>query len=174
MGNDVLYLDTEHTPLPAAMRESYLSDVQAWVLDGCRRAIRAGVATGRIAPGVMSLCDALFGWPGPACKLDRWHSIGPHAALRRSANLSADAIAILLYAAAPELWSSMTFVYSAISMTGRGVPDRQVLGALLGDPSAVASELKPSAPLVESGLIVAPAWGVVTVDREVIRRLSGS
>lgn len=173
MGN-VLILDTEHTPLPAAMRESYLGDLQAWVLDGCRRALRAGVASGRISRGVMSLCDALFGWTGPACKLERWHSIGPHAALRRSADLSATAIDILLYAAAPELWSSISFVYGAISVSGRGEPDRQVLGALLGDPAAVACELAPGAQLIKCGLVTAPAWGTVTVDRAVVRRLIGA
>ena len=174
MGDHVLYLDTEQTPLPAAMRETYLADLLAWVLDGCRRAIRAGVATRRIRRAASSLCDALFGWTGPACKLDRWHSIGPHAALRRSANLSPDAIAILLYAAAPELWSNLALVYSAISATSRGVPDRQVLGALLGDPTAVARELAPTAPLVQTGLVSVGDTGEVSVDRDLLRRLTGS
>jgi hypothetical protein len=174
MSTNVLYLDTEHTPLPAAMRETYLEDLQAWVLDGCRRAIRAGVATRRIPRAATSLCDALFGWVGPACKLDRWHSIGPHAAVRRSAGLSTDAIAILLYAAAPELWGSITFVYSAISVSGRGVPDRQVLGALLGDPAAVARELAPTAPLRQSGLVTVPSSGEVSIDRGLLRRIAGT
>ncbi|HTL37774.1 MAG TPA: hypothetical protein VL326_31800 [Kofleriaceae bacterium] len=174
MGSHVLYLDTETTPLPAAMRETYLADLQAWVLDGCRRAIRAGVATRRIARAATSLCDALFGWTGPACKLDRWHSIGPHAIVRRTANLSPEAIAIVLYAAAPELWGNMALVYRAISASGRGVADRQVLGALLGDPATVARELAPTAALIQSGLVTVGVSGEVSVDRVLLCRLAGA
>jgi len=66
------------------------------------------------------------------------------------------------------------FVYSAISVGRRGVPDRQVLGALLGDPVAVARELARTAPLVQTGLVTVQASGAVSVDRDLVRRLAGA
>jgi hypothetical protein len=166
---DVLVLDTHHAHLPLAMREAYLSDLQAWVAVTCRAAARR--VDNRAALG---LIDTLFG-RAPAADVSRWQSIGPHAALRRAHGLSDDAVSVLLLATAPRLWGTLSHVYAAICSGGyHFVLGAHVIGALLGDRRAVATELARTAPLVTHGLVTLRPTGAVMVSPEVVCRLAGT
>lgn len=164
---DVLMLNTCEAPLPLAMHEAYLLDLQAWVVDACRKATRADRAA-------TSLLDALFAHRS-AASFARWASIGPHARLRRELGLSDDAIDILLLAAAPRMWGALTHVYAAIPpRVGVTIVNQHVLAALVGNRPGVLGELRRDAPLVARGLVSVRPTGSVVVSDHVIRRIAGN
>jgi hypothetical protein len=164
---DIVVLDTYRSKLPRAMQELYLNDLQAWVLDACRNATGSDATIGK-------MLDALFGQRGSSTGLSRWEFIGPHAALRSAYRLSRDAVTILLVAAAPKLWGNLAFVYDALSPSGNGRADFNVLRRLLGDRIDLRRELAADAPLVAFGLVTVSPSGAVSVDSEVVCRLAGN
>lgn len=161
---DVLLLDTRNTPLPRAMLDVYHADLRGWIAELCRAAGH-GPAVG--------LIDALYGErTSPSGAFARWDAIGPHAELRRQFNLSRDALAILLVAAAPRLWGPLAHVYAAV--TGRVHTDEHMLAQLLGDRAAILRELAPGAPLLAFELVTRTPTGNLVASAEVVRRLAGA
>ncbi|HSN25438.1 MAG TPA: hypothetical protein VLT45_04110 [Kofleriaceae bacterium] len=161
---DVLLLDTRNTPLPRAMLDVYHADLRGWIAELCRTA-GDGPALG--------LIDALYGertmLPGAFA---RWDAIGPHAELRRQFNLSRDALAILLVAAAPRLWGPLAHVYAAV--TGRVHTDEHMLAQLLGDRAAIVRELAAGSPLLAFKLLARTPTGNLVASAEVVSRLAGT
>jgi hypothetical protein len=160
---DVLVLDTRTTPLPRAMLDAYHDALRTWIRDLC------ATAGGRRAT---ELIDALYPTQAAPGALGRWDAIGPHACLRRHYNLSPDAVAILLVAAAPRMWAPFAHVYASI--TGRVGLDERVLATLLGDRRAVLRELASTGPLLACKLLSRRSTGELTASAEVVCRLSGT
>ena len=165
---DVLFLDTRYQPLPLAMREQYLVDLQGWVIAMCQMA-----AAARGDRSTLALIQALFGACGHAGSFERWASIGPHASIRREFQLSDHAVSILLLASAPRLWGCMSHVYASVSMPScRFVVDTNLVGVLLDDRDAAMRELHREAPLVRAQLVsVRAATGAIVPASAVVRRL---
>jgi len=168
---DVLYLDTQQAPLPLAMREAYLGDLQSWVIAMCRAAARRGAAADRCTVG---LIDALYGRGGSEADILRWRSIGPHANLRREFGLSDDAVSILLLVTAPRLWGALAHVYAAIRLPTAGVISQFLLATLMDSRTAVLTELAREAPLVRHGLVSIRPTGAIVASSTVVRQLAGT
>jgi hypothetical protein len=163
-------IDFRHCQLPHAMQQQYLLDLQAWVADTCRAAIRCGGAADRDT--AEALLDGLFPSPGAGASFARWDAIGPHAAIARENGLSPDAVAILLLTAAPRMWGGLLHVYAAI--TGRTAIDDHALAVLLRSQMTVVRELSREAPLVAFGVVSRRPTGSLTVNRDVVCRLAGN
>ncbi len=168
---DVLFLDTRFQPLPLAMREQYLADLQGWVVATCQMA-----AAARGDRSTLGLIQALFGACGHAGSFERWHSIGPHASIRREFQLSENAVATLLLASAPRLWGCMSHVYASMSMPNcRFVVDAAMMSMLLDDRDAAMRELHREAPLVRGQLVsIRAATGAIVPASAVVRRLANT
>jgi len=162
---DLIFPGTGHGHLPLATREAYLADLQGWVLGMCRAAAKADYSTVRLIEG-------LFGTGGSAASLAPWHGNGPHASIRREFQLSEQAVQILLLAAAPYLWGSLTHVYAAITRPQSCLVGVRLLTELLGDRGAVMRELCREAPLVRHGLVRVHATGAIVASSPVIARLA--
>jgi hypothetical protein len=163
-----MQLDTRQGPLPRSMSQLYLADLQAWLADACRRAIRQH---GTSDPSAPALLEALYGG-GSSEGFARWGTIGPHVALRHEHRLSEDAMSLLLFAAAPKLWGGFAHVFAAI--TGRLQLDQHTLAMLHGDRGAVVRELVRDAPLVAFGLVTVRPMGAIRASADVICRLAGN
>jgi hypothetical protein len=145
------------------MLDAYHADLRAWVRDLCRAAGHG--------PGI-GLIDALYPATGEPGAFVRWDAIGPHASLRRTYDLSHDAVAILLLTAAPRMWGPFAHVYAAV--TGRVIVDEHVLARLLGDLGAVLRELARGAPLLAHKLVSRRPTGEIVASAEVLCRLTGN
>ncbi|HEY5925108.1 MAG TPA: hypothetical protein VIV11_25675 [Kofleriaceae bacterium] len=166
---EVLFLDTRHSPLPRAMREQYLLDLQGWVIAMCRLAV--ATHGDRVT---LDLIQALYGAGGVAGDFTRWQSIGPHASIRREFQLSDDAVSILLLASAPRLWGALSHVYASITPSCLFRLDQKLLELLLDDRAAVARELHRGAPLIRTKLVSVRSTGSIVPNGAVVRRLIGS
>lgn len=163
-------IDFRHVQLPHAMQQQYLVDLQAWVSDTCRAAIRCGGAADRET--AEALLDGLFPPAGAGASFARWDAIGPHAAIAREYGLSPDAVAILLLAAAPRMWGGLLHVYAAIA--GRTQIDEHALATLMRSRMAAVRELSREAPLLAFGVLARRPTGALTVNADVLCRLAGN
>jgi hypothetical protein len=159
-----------------SLREAFFDDYRAWVIARCRDAIRrVPLAIGAEANG---LIESMLDGTGSADELERWSSIGPHAAVRRELVLSADAVDILLLVAAPQLWGVLPRIYERIDNGGRAAVNAQVLTRLLGGTPAaaamVARELAHDAPLRKHAAIELRANGGLKASPAMVARLSFS
>lgn len=162
-------IDFRHAQLPQAMQQQYLVDLQGWISDTCRAAIRYGGATDQET--AEALLDALFPPAGAGAAFARWDAIGPHAGIARDNGLSPDAVAILLLAAAPRMWGGLLHVYAAI--TGRTQVDEHAMATLMRSRMAALRELSREAPLLAFGGVARRPTGALTVNADVVCRLAG-
>lgn len=167
---------------PLQALDRYLGDMRAWVIEGCRGALAAGTASGRFGPTPGALLDALVAAGGTASgEATRFFHAAPgapHVALARQFALSRTATALLVLAAAPQLWGDLARLYQMIGFTSRAIVEERLLAALANVASAdVAAELAPGAPLVVTGACWFASGSRPTaplvVHPLVVRRLAG-
>lgn len=142
--------------LPLQALDRYLADMRAWVLGNCRVALTGGAACGRIGRTPGAMLDALIAAGGTAsgdvARFLRYEATAPHVAIARQFGLSSTATAILVLAAAPQLWGDLAQLYKMIGFTGRAIVEERLLAALSNlDLAVIAAELDPGAPLAVTG-----------------------
>jgi len=168
--------------LTLAALDQYLADMRAWVLGNCRVALAAGAASGRIGEKPGALLEALIAAGGTATgdleRFLRYDAEAPHMALARQFGFSGTATALVVLAAAPQLWGDLAQLYKMIGFTGRAIVEERLLAALLNmDHGVIAAEIDPGAPLAVTGVCklgygTRPSSPLV-VHPLVVRRLAG-
>lgn len=168
--------------LTLAALDRYLADMRAWVLGNCRVALAAGTASGRIGEKPGAMLDALIAAGGTATgDLDRflrYDATAPHVALARQFGFSSTATALIVLAAAPQLWGDFAQLYKMIGFTGRAIVEERLLAALLDmDRATIAAEIDPGAPLAVTGVCKLGCGtrpnAPLIVHPLVVRRLAG-
>lgn len=169
--------------LPLQALDRYLADMRAWVLGNCRVALAAGTACGRIGTRPGAMLEALIAAGGTAsgeiARFLRYDATAPHVALARQFGLSGTATAMIVLAAAPQLWGDLAQLYKMIGFTGRAIVEERLLAALSDyDLARISAELDPGAPLVVTGVCrhgpgTRPNAPLV-VHPIVVRRLAGA
>jgi hypothetical protein len=168
--------------LGLAALDEYLADMRAWVLGNCRVALAAGTASGRIGEKPGAMLDALIAAGGTATgdleRFLRYDAKAPHVALARQFGFSGPATALIVLAAAPQLWGDFAQLYKMIGFTGRAIVEERLLAALLNmDRATIAAEIDPGAPLAVTGVCKLGCGtrpnAPLIVHPLVVRRLAG-
>ncbi len=179
---DVIVINASIGGLTLGALDQYLADMRAWVLGNCRVALAAGTASSRIGEAPGAMLDALIEAGGTATgDLDRflrYDAKAPHVALARQCGFSGTAMAILVLAAAPQLWGDFAQLFKMIGFTGRAIVEERLLAALLNtDRATIAAEIDPGAPLAVTGVCkLGPGTrpnAPLIVHPLVVRRLAG-
>lgn len=179
---DIIVIHASVGGLPLAALDRYLADMRAWVLANCQVALAAGTRSRRIDALPGALLDALIAAGGTAsgdlARFLRYDATAPHVAIARQFGLSGIATAILVLAAAPQLWGDFAQLYKKIGFTGRAIVEERLLAALLNkDRETIAAELDPGASLAVTGVCkLGPGTrpnAPLIVHPLVVRRLAG-
>jgi hypothetical protein len=179
----------ENAPAAAPRGElaEYLGDVRAWVSALLRTAAarEAAALTPRGERAAAALEAARAEERDATDRLERWRGRGvPHVEVARELGLSPMATAVLLIAAAPQIWGEISRAYGARALgPARPIVDELLLAHLLeADDAAaramIARELDAGAPLVRTGAIeIGPGprpYAALRVDPAIAHRRAGT
>lgn len=179
----------ENAPAAAPRRElaEYLGDMRAWVSALCCTAAarEAAELTPRGERAAAALEAARAAERDATDRLERWRGRGvPHVEIARELGLSPMATAVLMIAAAPQIWGEISRAYGArVAGPARPLVDELLLAHLLeADDAAaremIARELDAGAPLVRTGAVeVGPGprpYAALRVHPMIAQRLAGT
>ncbi len=179
--------------LGGELLETYLEATRHWIVSLCRTAIalapKVAARAGLVAPEAEAASDSVIAAAraeeGEAmAQFTAWAQRGaPHVEVSQELGLSGTATAVLLVAAAPQIWGELARTYGTCTAdAARPLVDELLISHLLEanaeTRAAIGRELDEDAPLVRSGAVTIGKglrpYAAITVHPAIARRLAGA